>query len=206
MCLSLTCYPGNRSIWGWFRRWLRSSSGWRRLRVWRTQLCLCEPLHHRIVLGVTVPAAALLFPTVLGHHKVVAAVVTEDATTKPKKWSKVWKNKWGAIHITPVILFLKHIFDGFWESPSAHWKLTCNDVCAATRWTGPGSRGSAWPPYPLTTSVPLLAVSAQTQGRLTSATKHLCPWYKAKEGHMHGGLLSFCAVLSNLSLGLNLKV
>lgn len=37
------------------------------------------------MLGVTVPAAALLLPAVLGHHKVVAAVVAEDAATEPKK-------------------------------------------------------------------------------------------------------------------------
>lgn len=31
--LPLTCYPGHGFIWGSFRRWLRSSSRWRRLSV-----------------------------------------------------------------------------------------------------------------------------------------------------------------------------
>lgn len=35
------------------------------------------------MLGVAVPAAALLFPTLLGHNIVVAAVVAEDAATEP---------------------------------------------------------------------------------------------------------------------------
>ena len=103
----LTCYPGCGFIWGWFRRWLRSSSRWRRLSVWRTQLCLGEPLHHCAVLGVTVPAAALLLPAVLGHYKVIAAVVAEDATAKPKGWFMYQKNEWG------VILLIKHILSLF---------------------------------------------------------------------------------------------
>lgn len=45
------------------------------------------------MLGVTVPAAALFFPTLLSHHKVVTAVVAENATTKPKKNIKVCKKK-----------------------------------------------------------------------------------------------------------------
>lgn len=39
------------------------------------------------MLGVAVPAAALLFPTLLGHNIVVAAVVAEDAATKPAMMS-----------------------------------------------------------------------------------------------------------------------
>ena len=37
------------------------------------------------MLGVAVSTAPLLLPTVLCHYKVVAAVITEDATTKPRK-------------------------------------------------------------------------------------------------------------------------
>jgi len=86
--MPLTCYSGSGFVWSWFRSWLQTNSRWRGLHIGRTQLCLCEPLHHCTVLGVAVPAAALLLPAVLGHYKVVAAVVAEDAATKPTTLEK----------------------------------------------------------------------------------------------------------------------
>jgi hypothetical protein len=82
--LYLTCNPGSRFVGGWFGEWVRPNYGGRQLGVGGTQLTLCEPLHHGSMLGVTLPTATLLFPTVLGHHKVVTAVVAEDASTQPE--------------------------------------------------------------------------------------------------------------------------
>lgn len=57
------------------------------------------------MLGVTLPAAALLLPAVLGHHKVVAAVVAEDATTKP---GNLKEERGGSVYIDSVIWLTKH--------------------------------------------------------------------------------------------------
>lgn len=162
----LTSYPWSGFIRSRVRRWVRSSSRWRRMHIWWTQLCLCEPLHYSTVLGVAVLAAALFPPTVLCHNEVVAAVVAEDATAKPN------------IKINTVIFYytVNLAEASLKKNAHTHWRLTCNDVCAATRWTDPGSQGSAWPLCPPTTIAPLLAVSAQTPERLTSATEHPCPW------------------------------
>lgn len=84
----LTCHSRGGCVRSWFRRRLRSRSIWRRLCICRTELCFCESLHHCSVLGVTLLAASLLLPTLFGHHKVVAAVVAEDATTESGKKTK----------------------------------------------------------------------------------------------------------------------
>jgi hypothetical protein len=79
-----TCHPGGGFVRGGLRVRLRPGSGvgWC-LGLGRTQLCPGEALHHVPVLAVAFPAAALLLPAVLGRHKVVAAVVAEDAAAQP---------------------------------------------------------------------------------------------------------------------------
>lgn len=57
----------------------------RRRSIRGAKFRLREPLHDGAVLAVTLPAAALFLAAVLGHHVVVAAVVTKDAPAEPEK-------------------------------------------------------------------------------------------------------------------------
>jgi len=84
--LPVTCDSGGGCVRGGrLRAGLRPGpgSGGACLGVGGAQLGLGEALHHVAVLRVALPAAAFLLPAVLGHHKVVAAVVAEDAPAQP---------------------------------------------------------------------------------------------------------------------------
>lgn len=65
--------------------WLGSALRRRGLSIRGAKLRLREPLHDGAVLAVTLPAAALFLAAVLGHHVVVTAVVTEDASAEAEK-------------------------------------------------------------------------------------------------------------------------
>ena len=77
-----TCDPGRGYVGGWFGVGLGPGLEGRGLGLRGAQLGLGEPLHHGAVLRVTLLAATLLLTTVLGRHKVVAAVVAEDAAAQ----------------------------------------------------------------------------------------------------------------------------